>query len=190
MIILEELDHNVNISSNLFTDTTYFTSYTEAYGVCMFAIASDILGIMLSVLLCTIIIIRKLWSDPLFIFILCYFVSEIIHSFAYMFSIITDCFLTIAINELVCRSVEIMILFSGMTAGIWLCLNGIVRMIYFVYPFKYVTICKMRHCVIAILASVITILLYTLIMGGFPYRLPAFTNDCRKAEKSIVISVD
>ena len=149
----------------------------------MFAIASDIFGIMLSVLLCTIILFKKLWSDPLFVFILCYFVSEIIHSFAYMFSIVTDCFLTIAINELICRSVEIMILFSGMTAGIWLCLNGIVRMIYFVYPFKYVTICKIRNCVIAILISVITILLYTLIMGGFPYRLPAFTNDCRKAEK-------
>ena len=183
MIILEDINPNKNLSYNYFVDATYFTTHIQAFSVCLFAIITDFLGILLSGFICSIIIIKHLWADPQFVFILCYFISEIVHSLAYMFSIITSCYLTVTFNEWICKLIEILLLLSGMTAGIWLCLNGLVRMIYFVYPFKYVAMCTLRNCMIIIAISILAILSFTMLMGGFTYRRPTFTNDCRKADK-------
>ena len=180
MIILQDINSNKTVGYESFDDITFFTSREQSYGVCAFATTSNCVGIVLSALICFIIVIKKLLSDPLFTFLFCYFASELIHGLAYMVSIIISCYGNITINKHICTAIEICLLCSGITSVIWLSLNAIVRAVYFVYPFKYFRYVTERNSLICIITTFIWALFCVVLMGGYTYRRPTFTNDCKE----------
>ena len=189
MLILEDFRSNKTIGYESFDDITFFATRKQSYGVCSFAITSNCLGVVLSGLICFIIAIKKLFSDPLFMFLFFYFVSEFVHGLTYMVSIITSCFLDIVMNKKLCTAIEICMLSTGFISVIWLSLNAIARAVYFVYPFKYVRYINTKNSLIIIFITYISILLLCVLMGGYAYRRPTFTNDCKTGQNQAGYSI-
>ena len=181
MLILEDIDGN---TSCMVEDTTFFVTHYQARNTCAFAVVLNCLGILFSGLICSIIILKGLWHDQLYIFMLCYFGSELIHVMAYMFSISTACFMDVTFAEHICSIIEIILLWSGLLSLLWLSFNAIIRCIYFMYPFKYARLCTLRNCIITIFTVIVAMLSLILVMGGYPHRRPIFTNSCRSNNKS------
>ena len=182
MIILEDLDVTSNVSFALFEDSLYFATQNQAQGTCALAISLNSIGLLMSWLICFIMIRKNLSSDQLFVFLLCYFAAEMMHAIAYMFSIITSCYISEIILETICTLVEMILHLSGLLSFIWLSLNALIQFVYFAHPFKYMRACTMRNCLITILTISVVMSVLVFSMGGYVLRRPTFTSDCKRNE--------